>query len=99
MEIQKIITLRKPVTLGEKTFTELTLSEPTAGQIEKASIAGGKVDMSVAIALIALVSGAPRTAIQMLGQRDFKEASDFLGGFSKELDSGEETSSGMPSPT
>lgn len=76
---EKTITLRKPVMLGQVEYTALDLREPTAGDLSKAMKAGGQVD--VAIALISIVSKVPRGAIEKLCQRDFQEASDFLGSF------------------
>jgi len=79
MPDEKTITLRKPVTLGGVTYEKLDLREPTAGELAKATKAGGNVD--VAIALISLIAKVPRGAIEGLSQRDLQEASDFLGGF------------------
>ena len=81
MEVQdeKTIVLRKPVTLGGVTYEKLDLREPTAGELAKATKAGGNVD--VAIALISLIAKVPRGAVEGLSQRDLQEASDFLGSF------------------
>ena len=79
IEEEKTLVLRKPVKLGHIECTELDLREPTAGELSKASKAGGDVD--VAIVLISIVSKVPRGAIEKLCQRDFQEAADFLGSF------------------
>lgn len=76
---EKTMDLRKPVALGHVEYATLYLREPTAGELSKASKAGGDVD--VAIALIAIVAKVPRGAIEKLCQRDFQEAADFLGSF------------------
>jgi hypothetical protein len=76
---EKTITLRKPVSLGNVEYATLDLREPTAGELSKASKAGGNVD--VAIMLISLIAKVPRGAIEKLSQRDLQEASDFLGSF------------------
>jgi hypothetical protein len=76
---EKTITLRKPVTLGGITYEKLDLREPTAGELSKATKAGGNVD--VAITLISLIAKVPRGAVEGLSQRDLQEASDFLGSF------------------
>lgn len=79
IEEEKTIELRKPVKLGHIEYAALDLREPTAGELSKATKAGGDVD--VAIALISLVAKVPRGAIEKLCQRDFQEAADFLGSF------------------
>jgi hypothetical protein len=38
---EKVIVLRKPVVLGEVTYAELSLREPTAGELSKATRGGG----------------------------------------------------------
>lgn len=73
------MTLRKPVVLGSVEYSTLDLREPTAGELSKASKAGGNVD--IAINLISLIAKVPRGAVEKLSQRDFQEASDFLGSF------------------
>lgn len=77
---EKTIVLRKAVVLGDVTYAELNLREPTAGELEKASNAATQI--GVAISLISLIARIPRGVVEKLGQRDLKEASDFLGSFS-----------------
>lgn len=84
---EKVIKLRKPVVLGTgenaMQYDSLTLLEPTAGELEKAtSTATNNIGMS--ITLIHLVSGVPRAAVAKIGQRDLREASDYLGGFTED---------------
>ena len=79
LQDEKTITLRKPVSLGGIEYKTLDLREPTAGELAKATKAGGNVD--VAIMLISLIAKVPRGAIEGLSQRDLQEASDFLGSF------------------
>ncbi len=72
-----VISLRKPVTLGE-TFTELTLREPTGAQmVEIDKLEGWAADIKA----IALVSGLPEPAVKMIGARDIRTASKYLGSF------------------
>ena len=77
------IALRKPVSLGEGakaiSYDHLDLREPTAGELARADAAGSNVAM--VIALISLVSGTPKSAVEKLCQRDFQEAADFFGHF------------------
>ncbi|MBU68554.1 MAG: hypothetical protein CL858_24440 [Cupriavidus sp.] len=84
---ERVIKLRKPVVLGTgenaMQYDSLTLREPTAGELEKAtSTATNNIGMS--ITLIHLVSGVPRAAVAKIGQRDLREASDYLGGFTED---------------
>lgn len=75
---QLIITLRKPVTLGDITYTELRLREPTVGEmIELGADEGWKADAKA----IALISGVPEPAVRNLGVRDGKRAAEYLGRF------------------
>src|SRR5260364_12066 len=92
MDETEIIPLHKSVKVGEITYETLTLREPTAGQLEKASQATTQI--GVAISLIALVAKVPRAVIEHLCQRDLKTISDFLGRFSEDAP---ETSA-MPLP-
>lgn len=72
-----VITLRKPVTLGE-TFTTITLREPTGAQMmEIDKLEGWAADVKA----IALVSGLPEPAVKMIGARDIRTASKYLGSF------------------
>ncbi len=91
MEEEKILKLRKPVTLGGDTYTELRLREPTAGDLKKASAAPGNVAAS--ILLIAIVANVPPAAVEQLCQRDFMAADAFLSGFSEPSPTGETSSS------
>jgi Phage tail assembly chaperone proteins, E, or 41 or 14 len=78
---EKTITLLKPIALGDLTFNELDLREPTNAERRKASQAGGS--FSIAIAQIALLGNWPKVAVKMLCARDFMEAVKYFGGFSK----------------
>ena len=77
------VALRKPVQIGEGakaiSYDHIDLREPTAGELARADTAGGNVAM--VIALISLVSGTPKSAVEKLCQRDFQEAADFFGQF------------------
>jgi hypothetical protein len=90
MEDEKIITLKKPIKVGDMEFSSLTLREPTAGELERAT----KHDrpISVSIDLIAMVAGVPRAVAERLPSRKLKEASEFIGGFSEDSQETGETS-------
>lgn len=79
MQEEKIISLRKPVEFAKVRYEQLQLREPTAGELSKATKAGDNVD--TAISLISQITKVPRGAVELLCQRDFQEANDFLGSF------------------
>lgn len=84
-EQEKIIKLRKPLTIGSGdsaiTYPEITLREPTAGELEKAS----RADTSIGtmINLVSAIAKIPRAAAEQLSQRDLTDVSTYLGGFNK----------------
>lgn len=88
---EKTIPLRKPVALAEVVYDKLDLREPTAGELEKASMLPTGVGQ--AISLIAAVAKVPRAVAERLCQRDFEEANDFLASFSDVSPTTGETSS------
>ena len=70
--------LRRPVELGNDTWHELHLREPTAGEmIQLDKLAGWKADVQA----ISLISGIPRAAVIKIGERDARRASEYLGRF------------------
>jgi hypothetical protein len=73
-----VIPLRKPVTLGSETYTDLVLHEPTGGDMKAAEKFTG---IESDIVLIAMVSGVPKPAVEKIGSRDLKKAREYLGGF------------------
>lgn len=73
IEAERIITLRVPVTIGDRTYDHLELREPTASELEKSE---GKNT-----ALIASIAKVPRLVAEKLCARDYKEAIDFLLSF------------------
>lgn len=81
MEDEKIVVLRKPVTLGTVTYSQIELREPVAKELDKASREPSNV--ASAIVLISAVAKIPRGAVELLTQRDLQECSDFLGSFGK----------------
>ena len=78
------IQLRKPVVLGDITYSTLEMKEPTAGQLEKAS-SSSTSGVGMVINLISAVAVVPRKVVESLCQRDFKEASDFLEAFDSQV--------------
>lgn len=73
------ITLRKPIKVGEVEYTEISLTEPTAGQLRKAAKAGDSLDQ--VCELISLNGRIPKSAVDQMLQRDLNAASDFFARF------------------
>ena len=82
MEDSLELQLRKPIEWNDITYETLKLTEPTVGQLEKATNA--KSEVGVGIDLIAAVAKVPRRVVEMMSQRDFQEAADFLSSFSSQ---------------
>lgn len=73
-----VVTLRKPVTLGSETYTQLALREPTAAEL----LQWDRLEKTEAdIKAVAIVSGVPEAAVRMIGARDLITASRFIGSF------------------
>ena len=72
------LSLRKPVTVGEVKYDELTFREPTAGQLENVADLD---DIKATIQLLALSAGVLPRVISALPARDFKRAAGFLDSF------------------
>lgn len=83
MEDEKILTLRKAVRLGDDTYATLTLREPTAGELERAT-RDGRSGLTVTIDLISMVAAVPRQVIEKITGRDLREAADYIGGFTED---------------
>lgn len=75
---ERLITLRKPVKIGDITYDTLQLREPTAAEWEQwDGLEGVKADVKA----VAVVSGVPEPAIRQIGSRDLLEAARFIAGF------------------
>ena len=79
MDLEKTITLKKPVKIGEQDFLTLSLREPTAGELSKA--ASAKNNVEAVIELVSAVAKVPRLVAESMGARDFKECDAFFGQF------------------
>jgi hypothetical protein len=77
---QLVLTLRKPISLGELQYAEITLTEPTVAQLRKAAKAGDAIDQLAT--LIHLNAAVPMTVVDRMVQRDLDAAGDFFGRFS-----------------
>ena len=72
------VTLRKPVTLGSETYSELRLREPTAAEwMQFDKLSGIEADVMA----VSIVSGVPRPAVAMLGARDLLEGARYISRF------------------
>lgn len=70
------ITLRKPITLGDLSYTELNLTEPTIAQLRKAAKAEDSIDQLAT--LIHLNAKVPMTVVDQMVQRDMEAANRFF---------------------
>jgi hypothetical protein len=75
------LTLTSPVQLGDTEYSEITLTEPTAGQIEAALKEPQQTTAN--IVLIAAIAKIPPGAVRRMGLRDFNKCVQFLEGFTK----------------
>ncbi len=91
---EKTLTLKKPLKLhptDENPISEITLTEPTAGQLSqfmKAQAKPGADDVEAGCVLIAANVKVTRAAFSkehamQMSSREFEEALDFLTGFTK----------------
>jgi len=72
------ITLKNPVTLGDLSYSELRLREPTGAEMIAVD---GKKGWALDIALIALVAGVPEPAVIKIGGGDLMRARKFIDHF------------------
>lgn len=79
MELEKTITLKKPIKVGDQQFVTLDLREPTAAELSKA--ASAKNNVEAIIELVTATAKVPRLVAESLGARDFKECDAFFGEF------------------
>jgi hypothetical protein len=75
------IELSPAITVNGRDYTSLTLREPKAVELQRASDVANAVASQ--IRLIQLVSGAPQGVIENMPERKFREAMRFLAGFSQ----------------
>ena len=79
MEKSKTIVFEEPIKLGDVEYTEVTLTQPNAGQLAQAAMEPTSVH--TAIALISAIGKMPRKAVEKMLDTDLEECSDFLGSF------------------
>lgn len=73
-----VITLRKPIEHNGETISELTLREPTAGEMEEwDKLSGIAADRKA----IAIMAGLPEGFVRKLPARDFNKAARFIASF------------------
>lgn len=82
---ERVLELRKPVRFAEQDYTSLTLREPTAEQLAKASREAGEIE--TLISLIHQVAAVPKGVVGRISQRDLQECARFFGQFSPKTES------------
>jgi len=73
------ITFARPIKIGEVEYTDITLTEPTAGQLVKSSKAGNNLEQLVS--LINLNAAVPLGVVERMKQRDLNACDRFFGRF------------------
>lgn len=75
--------LRKPLTEGEgadeRRIAQLTLREPTAGEMRQAEVLKGSIPITIRV--LSLVSGVKELTIRGMGARDLRQAGDYCAAF------------------
>jgi len=79
LEKSKTFTFEEPIKLGEVEYKEVTLRQPSAGELAKASMESNSI--YVAIALISIIGKIPRKIAEQMLDTDLEDCSDFLGSF------------------
>ncbi|HEX7853875.1 MAG TPA: phage tail assembly protein [Sphingobium sp.] len=75
---EMVITFRKLLTLGEISYDQIVLREPTALQVTQwDKLSGVEAD----IVAVSIVSGIPKPAVEKLPIRDLIKASRFIASF------------------
>ncbi len=74
-----VITFSTPIQLATLEYTEIKLTEPTMGQMRRASKAGTGLDQLAL--LIALNASVPPSMVDRMLQRDIEKAGDFFAQF------------------
>lgn len=74
-----LLVLRRPLELSAQKWTELTLTEPTLGQVLAAEKVGRGNDMIAQ--LISEVTKVPLAALKQMSISDFRQADAFFGQF------------------
>jgi hypothetical protein len=70
--------LREALSLGSEVYSEITLREPTAGQLEEiAAVPAHKAGIKA----VSLCGGVPETIVRQMKSRDFKKAENFVLSF------------------
>jgi hypothetical protein len=70
-----------PITLGDVTYSDLTVRPPTVGDMIEASDGRNSVDVSAL--LIASIANVPYVAVKKMGLQDMEALSEILAGFRK----------------
>lgn len=73
------VALLKPVQHAGETYEELTLTEPTAGQMIESEKAGA--GLAALVKLISMVAAIPHGAALKIGRRDLWVCERFFGSF------------------
>jgi hypothetical protein len=78
MPDELVIALRRPVEISGRSFTELRLREPTAGEMR---LVRAKPTLDQQIFAVALISGIPEGAVERMPISVVTAAENYLAGF------------------
>lgn len=82
LETPKTFTLLSPITTSAGELSEITLREPTAGDIEQLQRDEAKDGAATALVkLIAKQAKLPPVDVRNIGARDFNKLQEYLGSF------------------
>ncbi len=75
-----VLTLTRPISLGDQTWDTLTVPEPTVDQLIQARRAGGD-EIEITLRLISLAASVPVAALKNLGMSEYYAIDRFIMGF------------------
>ena len=75
-----VVKLRKPLTVGDNLISELTLREPTIGEVITAEKAAGG-DAERLLSIIGQVAGVDAMFLRAMSVRDFKAVGAVVDGY------------------
>jgi hypothetical protein len=79
LEKSKTFVFEEPIKIGEVQYKEVTLRQPSAGELAKAAMEPNSI--YTAIALISIIGKIPRKIAEQMLDTDLEDCSDFLGSF------------------
>lgn len=79
MDLEKVLTLKKPVKKGDEIIDQLTLREPTFGEVQQAE--KKPTTNELMMSLIAQVAGIDELFLKKMSFSDYRKAAEIVGNF------------------